>query len=201
MLEDVNFICYIVSNFIMRITGGQLKGKRIFVPSGFLVRPPLAKIREAIFQILPQCWEGKRVLDLYAGCGSFGLEALSRGAESVIFVEKERVALSALRKNVESCRYRGKALILPMNALRAIPYLGSKNERFDVVFVDPPFEGNLSSETMEALDENGLVRDDGWVVLRHSVKEIIDASYGQMFLFDQRRYGRSLVSFFIKKYG
>lgn len=185
----------------MRIIGGQLKGKRILVPSGFRVRPPLAKIREAIFQILPKDWEGKRVLDLYAGCGSFGLEALSRGAEYVVFVEKGGFVLNVLRKNIDSCRYREKASILMLNVLKAIPYLGSREERFDVVFVDPPFERNLASETMELLDENKLIRDNGWVILRHSIKETVNVSYGEISLFDQRRYGRSLVSFFIKEKG
>ena len=118
----------------MRIVAGSKKGARIFAPKGASTRPTSDRVREAIFAILGAV-EGARVLDLFAGSGALGLEALSRGAETAVFVESDPVAVKAIERNLEKLGLEGR--IVRADVRR---HLSRENERYDVVFVDPPYE-------------------------------------------------------------
>ncbi|MDH5372871.1 MAG: 16S rRNA (guanine(966)-N(2))-methyltransferase RsmD, partial [Acidimicrobiia bacterium] len=118
----------------MRIIAGHAKGRRLRSPHGLATRPMMDRVREALFSSLGARIPGSRVLDLYAGSGSLGLEALSRGAESSVFVEQGRAALDALRENVEMIGLDGVVV-----AVDVASFLRSTPEQFDVVFVDPPY--------------------------------------------------------------
>lgn len=124
----------------LRITGGNLKGKRISVPKGHQVRPPTAAVREALFSIIGASVRDSRVLDLFSGSGSIGIEALSRGASSATFVEHDSRTRKHLVRNLCESDLVNSSVVIGLDVGKAIKNLRSKGLLYDIVFIDPPFE-------------------------------------------------------------
>jgi len=133
-------------------------------------RPSSARARESIFSRLTVRIDltGARVLDLFAGSGSLGIEALSRGAAHVTFVDSSREASAIIRENLESMRLIERGRIIVRDLLRALHDLGGADEKFDVVFVDAPFKDDTSNVVVEAIGRHGLVIAGGWIVVEQS---------------------------------
>lgn len=158
----------------MRVIAGHLGGRRLVAPRGLATRPTADRVREALFSALANV-AGARVLDLYAGTGALGIEALSRGAESAVFVENARPALAALRENLTSLGLASPAAGAPARVLaepvaRAIPRLATASaERFDLVFVDPPYDDvDAALAALEALVP--ALAPGARVVLEHAAR-------------------------------
>jgi 16S rRNA (guanine(966)-N(2))-methyltransferase RsmD len=133
----------------VRIIAGEARGRRLLEPRDSSIRPPLDRIRESVFSMLLGSFEGRTVLDLFAGTGSFGLEAVSRGARSAVFVESSRAGLVLLRKNIESLGFLSRAEVLQGDALR-LPDLSSRSPgEIALVFFDPPFKMFRQDQTGE----------------------------------------------------
>lgn len=132
----------------MRLTGGEARGRRLKVPRGSVVRPTADRVREALFDILGARVRGARFLDAYAGTGAVGCEALSRGAGRVVFLERERRALALIEENARAGPWSGEVEIVSGDARRSLLRLGRRNERFDIVFLDPPYEESGIPEMM-----------------------------------------------------
>lgn len=188
----------------MRVVGGSLKGKRLNEFEGLSIRPTSDKIRQALFNILYQPHGGseyKRVLDLFAGTGALGIEALSRGAEDAVFVEIDPAALLVINKNLENCRL-SKARILRASACEAINRLSMKHEQFDLIFIDPPYASTLAVESLKAIDAApGILSDDGLCVVETSKRTPIDCELKNLLLIDERRYGDTLLYIYKKVIG
>jgi 16S rRNA (guanine(966)-N(2))-methyltransferase RsmD len=143
----------------MRIISGAVRGRRLCKPSGFDIRPTADMVKEAMFDILQFDMEGRRVLDLFAGTGQLGLEALSRGAGRVVFVDSDPRAVRLIRENIARCGFDGSAEVHARDALR---YLGGC-EPFDVVIADPPYDSPLAAEALrkiigfDKLNINGII--------------------------------------------
>lgn len=179
----------------MRIIAGSLGGRRLKAPRGRRVRPTADRVKESVFSILGEAPRDARVLDLYAGTGALGLEALSRGAREVIFVEQDGAAARALAENCRSlaCGDRARVLRLPVeSALATAPGL------FDLVFLDPPYGQGLAAATVEALGRSALVAPGGQVVAEHSRRDALPDRAGDLALRDRRRYGDTEVSFYVR---
>ncbi len=183
----------------MRLTGGAARGRRLPPVRGRKVRPTPAIIREAIFNILPSV-ENTTFLDLFAGSGIVGLEALSRGARKVLFVEKDPAVVSELKKNIFQLGYADRSDVLQMEANRSIDLLLSRLYLFDVVFLDPPYHERHISEILTALAMTScggktLLSRKGWLVIQHSRRQEIQAP--EVFtLWKIRNYGESQLSIF-----
>ncbi|MDO9528381.1 MAG: 16S rRNA (guanine(966)-N(2))-methyltransferase RsmD [Syntrophales bacterium] len=177
----------------MRIIGGQAKGRRIFVPKGH-IRPTSDMIKEALFNILPPM-EGKTFLDLFAGTGSIGLEAMSRGAVKVVFVEVNRFSIETIKKNLSVCGFNNKHEIISASVRDGVKLLNKKKEQFDVIFADPPYERGFIKETLCLLGSGSLVSEDGIIVIQHSCREESDWNADEFALMDQKRYSDTMVSF------
>lgn len=170
----------------MRIIAGTHKGQRLAAPRGGDTRPLTDRAKEALFSSLGPAVAGARVLDLYAGSGSLGIEALSRGARSTVFVERNRRALEALRANLEATGLPGE--VVADDVLR---YLRRATGRFDLAFVDPPYGLSLASveEVLDALAP--LLSSGAPVVLHRRAGERAPGAPDSLELVDQRRYGDS----------
>lgn len=180
----------------MRVFGGTLQGRRLQTCRVASLRPTSEKIREAIFNILaPLLTEGP-VLDLFAGTGSLGIEALSRGMERTVFVESNGTIISFLKKNISHCHLEEKSEVIGFPVNKGLKILKARNEKFALIFLDPPYEEKLAGKTLLEISEAKLVTKDGLVIAEHSSKEILEESYGSLKMDDQRRYGQTLVSFF-----
>ena len=179
----------------MRIIGGELKGRRLLVPAGRRIRPTSDRVREAIFDILGPGWNFQKVLDLFAGTGSLGLEALSRGTPEAVFVEQGKGALTILRGNVKALGLRSRVWVLPLAVKRGLAVLGEREEVFDLIFMDPPYGKGLVGKTIEEIARRGIITSGGTIVAEHSPREELLPPPG-LVLSQQRRYGDTSLSFF-----
>jgi len=175
----------------MRISGGARARQGVSAPKGRKTRPTAAKVREAMFAVLGRRVHGARVLDLFAGSGALGLEAMSRGAASVVFVDNDASAAFAIRRNAlklieDEDRWR----ILPMHAARALRTLRGT---FDVVLIDPPYERGAGEE-LTLLVQRGLLAADGIAVVEHRSKEAL-ALPTSMKLIKTSKYGDTSLTF------
>ena len=178
----------------MRIIGGKARGRRLNLPRGYRLRPTSCRIREALFNILPPM-EGMSFLDLYAGSGAIGLEALSRGAAKVVFVEKNKALADVIKGNLGG-EFEGRYEILAVEGKRGIRALGKKGMRFDFLFADPPYERGFVRETLRCIGEESLLSEDSLVIIQHSIREGLEQRQVlQFILMDQRRYSDTILSF------
>jgi 16S rRNA (guanine966-N2)-methyltransferase len=178
----------------MRVIAGKFKGRRLLCPSGITVRPTADAAKETTFNLLGDRVEGSRVIDLFAGAGVLGIEALSRGAHDVDFVERGRTALKYLAKNLDRVGVDGGARILRGDVFAWIAKLHSMSTLYDLAFVDPPYGVGLVARTLHAESESGLVVGGGILVVRHHSKEGVAPLGARYELESERRFGDTLVT-------
>ena len=193
----------------MRITSGKYKGRIIQMPKG--IRPTQGLVRKALFDILGDI-EGLSFLELFAGSGAVGFEAVSRGVEDLTLVEYNRSCLMAIRKNIESLKPKACDLY-PKEAGDAIEALRKNKRKFDIIFLDPPYyrpEGHglasdsqshkeMSKKILQMLGAYDILAPNGFVVVQHFKKEQLPKESGKLTLIKESRYGDTLLSFFKKK--
>lgn len=181
----------------MRIVGGSLSGRVLRAPPGAATRPTSEKVREATFNILGNIMgslDGAHVLDLFAGSGALGIEALSRGAAHATFVDAGKPALASVRGNLKELGLEARALVVTGDAVahaaRLVP-----GSLWRLVFVDPPYRSDLASRAVLAIDPEKLA-DGAVIVIEHDRHNAPPDALGSLLRTDQRRYGDTLVSFF-----
>lgn len=179
----------------LRIIAGKFKGKKLYSVRGKAIRPTADRTRESMFNILSHQVPGAMVLDLFAGTGALGIEALSRGAESAVFVDNSRESLSVIRRNVESCALDDRADIIKWDIEKNLNCLKAVKTGFDLVFIDPPYHRNLLKPTLLNLDQSNALKNGSCIVVEHASLEPIPTDLLTFELTDQRRYGKTLVSF------
>ena len=179
----------------MRIIAGTLKGRRLVTPKGASLRPTSDRVKESMFNILGAKVDGGVVLDLFAGTGNLGIEALSRGAKRVVFIENSREALMVIRRNLQECRMQEQSEVLPKDVDRAIGQLQAKGERFDLIFMDPPYEKGLIKRTLNRLKTEKVYHNDSVLVVEHTRREPLPELLGSWNLIRQRRIGDTVLSF------
>jgi 16S rRNA (guanine966-N2)-methyltransferase len=179
----------------MRIIAGRAKGKRLHSPRGRGIRPTADRVKESIFNILGEQWEGIRVLDLFAGTGSLGLEAVSRGAEEVVFIEKSRSALDLLKKNIFLCGFDSNAVVLPMSVPHGLTLMGQRRQFFHLIFADPPYDRGWVERTIGQILIHRVLTEDGLVVIEHGPNESPAQRHGKLAILRQKTYGETTITF------
>jgi 16S rRNA (guanine(966)-N(2))-methyltransferase RsmD len=155
----------------MKIGSGIFRGRILKTPKGEATRPTSGMVRETLFNILARGIPDARILDLFAGSGSVGLEALSRGAEHATFVEKARPALASLRENIAMLGLAEHATVLPHPADRALADLAASGVSFDIIFLDPPFaDAEAYARTLAAVAGSDLLAEDGILIAQHDAR-------------------------------
>ena len=177
----------------MRIITGTAKGRRLLAPKSSKIRPALDQVKEAIFNILFDV-TGLTILDLFAGTGSMGIEALSRGAAHATFVDEFLPAIQLIEKNLDRCGLKDRAQVIKLPVHRAISMLSRKAHTFDIIFVDPPYLKNYVNSTLQLLAESTIITSSSLIIVEHHPKEPIKAIEG-LTITDTRRYGQTHVSF------
>jgi len=181
----------------IRIIGGELKGRKLVTVSGVRTRPTADRVREAIFDILDYRVRGASVLDLFAGTGAMGIEALSRGAESAVFADDNPAALGTLKKNLKNCSLENRARTIKWNILKNLNILHSHKPAFNLAFMDPPYNKNMVQPILSNLALSRCLTNGAMVVIEHAMREQIPDNSPGFNISDQRRYGKTLVSFLI----
>ena len=180
----------------MRVISGKAKGRRLIGPKGGAVRPTADRIKESLFNILPRDFSGMKILELFAGTGNVSIEALSRGAESALLVDASERSARIIRENLQRLELKNRAQLWVMPVRRALNAVGRQGQKFDVIFLDPPYDQKLVGRSLELIASVDPVYPTGVVVAEHSVRETLKSSYRFLSLNDQRRYGDTLLSFF-----
>jgi 16S rRNA (guanine966-N2)-methyltransferase len=179
----------------MRVISGTLKGRRLMAPTGMAIRPTADRIKESVFNILAGSVQTKRTLDLFAGTGALGIEALSRGAASAVFVDQAKAALAAIRRNIRELGLEDRSHVIHWNILKNLNCLIPERDAFDLVFMDPPYATDAVSPVLAGLLSCGALAAGARVIIEHSSREPIVLPMGILVLSDQRRFGKTLVSF------
>lgn len=187
----------------MRISAGEFKGRKIGVKKLFAkragkddLRPTPAKVREAIFDILRKELEGSTLLDLYAGTGTVGLEALSRGAERAVFVESVRPRAKAISDLIDKLKLEAKASV---HCEETEPFLNRASltgERYDIIFADPPYASAELDKILPLIDKYGILNAQGVVIFEHGTKAVIPEGAGRLKLRRQYRYGDTRLALY-----
>ncbi len=187
----------------MRITGGAYSGRVLRVPKNLALRPTQDYVRQALFNILGDAVEGSRVLDLFAGTGAWGIEALSRGAAAVDFVEKGVPEVKSIQKSLEQLDWAelaSKTRIIRKEALAALAQLDQQERRYEFVFLDPPYGEDWPRKTLNDLSRYAIVSPGGWVVVEQAKRDPLpDPDLGEKGLFSLRRkqlYGDTVLLFY-----
>ena len=182
----------------MRIVAGDRKSIPLKSASGKNTRPTTDKVKESLFNIIGPYFSGGVVLDLFAGSGGLGLEALSRGAEHAIFIEKDPKSLEALRSNIAKCRYEHVTEVYKNDATRAIKTVVQRPQPFTFIFVDPPYAQVSYYDLVQELVEADMVTDNGVIVCEHDKSLTLPAAYGEFTCQRVEKYGDSMISIYEK---
>lgn len=179
----------------MRIIAGSAKGRRIAAPAGKDTRPTLDRVKESVFGVLQFRIAGKTVLDAFAGSGSMGLEALSRGAEECVFVDSQEECAKQIRENAQKLGFSDRSEIIRQDYEAAFNFFASNGRKFDIIFLDPPYRSGCLRKAVQMIFEKGLLAEGGVAIAEHETgleNSLNDTLYE---VYDTRKYGGTSVSF------
>ena len=171
----------------MRVITGSARGRRLKTPENYDIRPTTDNVKESVFNILQFDIEGRRVLDLFAGTGQLGIEALSRGAASAVFIDRDRSAVQIVRDNLKTCGLTGEVLCTD-----ALSYLKSCG-RFDLIFIDPPYDSGLYEEVLQTINSVDILSEGGIMIVearRETPLPDMTAPYRKL---KEYRYGKVII--------
>ena len=184
----------------MRIVAGKYKSRIIKMPKGPKIRPTKDRIREALFNIIGQEIKEAKVLDAFAGSGAFGMEALSRGAEQAVFIDKDRGCVRIIKENLKSLSVeKEKTLVIAMDAFKAFYMLERKKENFDIVLLDPPYYKDMAKKSLIKLDSHAILTPRCIIVAEHYKKDVLPKELNNITSYRTARYGDIYVSFYKKR--
>lgn len=200
----------------MRVIAGKYKGRTLRMPKGVLIRPTQDRVREAIFNIIQKSVSGSTILDLYAGSGAFGIEALSRGARLAVFVDIDRKCARTIKENLSFIENSEKSYeLIRKETIDAISAFGNDSRKFDIIFMDPPYykkgfvdrkkaakkgkqTGSPAKNSLIKIEACDIVSRYGFVIVEHFAKDGIPDNIGRLSLFKKSKYGDTAVSFYRK---
>ncbi len=197
----------------MRIIAGKLKGRRLVTIKGLEVRPTSDRVKESVFRILGERVIGADFLDLCAGTGNIGLEALSRGAKSVTFIERDYHCIRVIESNLEQCGFHPKppqVQLIKREARKGLADLGTRKTRFHLIYFDPPYDADIYGPCLEQIGRERLLSPDGLIVVEHRFRlpkslrlrksaemdYLLPTKIGELILNRQEQYGDTMLSFY-----
>jgi len=182
--------------FLLRVITGTAKNRKLKVPGGFEVRPTSDRVKEALFNILGGLVPGCLFLDLFAGTGNVGIEALSRGAAGAVFVEKNRKNVLVIEENLVLTGLHSRARVINLDVFKALPVLGREGRLFDLVFLDPPYLKKLEADVLSGIAGNNLLKPWGMVIVESSSRDLLPPAVDLIKLNRQEKYGDTMLSFY-----
>lgn len=179
----------------MRIIGGILRGRKLLAVRSKAVRPTSDRVREALFNILGARTDDAKVLDLFAGTGALGIEALSRHAHSAVFIDSSAAAMQTIRRNIAQCGLQSKSRMITWDIVKSLKPLYTGEHRFDLIFIDPPYHRQMVLPALSHLAKCQLVAPDAVVVIEQDAAERLDPLSPCWSVTDHRRYGQTQLTF------
>ena len=175
----------------MRVITGIAKGRKLATPEGLDVRPTSQRVKEGIFSAIQFDIEGRRVLDLFSGSGQLGIEALSRGAISAVFVDNSTASIEITKQNLKTTKFEGVSQLVKSDYDM---FLKGNKEKFDIAFIDPPYNAKITDKVINELTAH--MSDYGIIICEHSIDEKLNDSYNNFILKKDYKYGKKIVSIF-----
>jgi 16S rRNA (guanine966-N2)-methyltransferase len=180
----------------MRVISGSFKGKRLYGSNDYKIRPTTDSVKESIFNIVRDYISEQEVMDLFCGSGSLGIEALSRGAKKVMFVEKSSSSIALLNKNIQHLKLAtSNYQIIQRDVLQ---YCTDTQNTYDLIFADPPFKYPPLQALVKIITTQGVLREKGILIIEHETTNPIESNAFNHTIIQQKKYGRSLVSFIMR---
>lgn len=180
----------------MRIISGTGKGRQLKGVPGTGTRPTADKVKESVFNMIGPYFCGGVFLDVYAGSGGMGIEALSRGMEKAVFIDKERKAVSVIYDNLKSAGFVGQAEVFRTDSGRALKAIKKNGKKFDVIFLDPPYGEEKLNKELQFFDDNRILNKNGCIVAEHSSKVTLDSDFSTFSKHKLERYGDTAVTIY-----
>ncbi|MFL0195952.1 16S rRNA (guanine(966)-N(2))-methyltransferase RsmD [Clostridium sp. WILCCON 0269] len=181
----------------MRVIGGLARGRKLMSPDGYgTTRPTLDRVKESMFNIIQNRIYGACVLDIFAGTGSLGLEAVSRGAKKCYLVDKDKDTFFFLKKNVENLGFSEMCETINVDSHKFLKEIVGKKEIFDIIFIDPPYKKDMIPPIIEIVESEKLLREGGIIVTKIDTSEKMYDGKDSIILSDYRKYGNTTVCFY-----
>lgn len=181
----------------MRVISGKCRGTHLAAPEGMGTRPTTDRIKETLFNMIAFDIPGCEFLDLFSGSGAISIESLSRGAKSAVLVERGEEALKTIRQNLEKTRLTNEAEVLGMEVNAALTKLKQQNRQFDIIFMDPPYAMENIMEVLEKIENHGLLKPDGYIILERGSNTIVNLPQN-LVLWKEKNYRTTILSFIRK---
>lgn len=180
----------------MRVIAGEYKGRRLDRIEGTDIRPTSDTVKEALFNILGDAVIDSAFLDLFGGTGGIGIEALSRGARHVVFIDSDIKSIKVLRGNLSRLNIKDCIEVYNVDYSRAISKLHKYGKKFDIIFMDPPYSMGLAESALKAIDDNPVLSQSGYIIVEHDSKEDMPQNVGRLHLYRFKKYGNTVLSFY-----
>ena len=182
----------------MRVVGGNLGGRKLECPVGNDIRPTTDRIKENLFNILSTRIVNSNFLDMFSGCGGIGIEAISRGADEVVFVEVASESVLTLKKNLENLKITEGYRVLHSNVFDALRRLAEEDVCFDIIFMDAPYNKGLYQKVLEEISICEILSEGGIVVVERNFEDICETLPENIELLREKKYGSTILSFYQK---
>ncbi len=186
----------------MRIVSGSMRGTKLYTLDGMdVTRPTLDRVKESLFNILNFKIKNSIILDLFAGSGALGLEAISRGAEKTYFCDSSFEAIKIINKNIEKTRCKDKTVVIQKDYKKALEKFANDALKFDIIFLDPPYKTDYTKESIKIILEKDLLNEDGIIIIETDIeKEVLEEIQDfSVDIYDVRKYGRVSLIFIRRK--
>jgi 16S rRNA (guanine966-N2)-methyltransferase len=181
----------------MRIITGSAKGTKLKAPRGLDTRPTADRVKESVFNILGDIVIAAQVLDIFAGTGNLGLEALSRGAKTAVFIDNNTESIDIIKENASHTKLGEHSQVYKSDVLKALDRLEQNNQSFDLIFCDPPYNKGLIHAVLQKINNHSILKTNGVLVMEHSKHEKIADEWETLQLKRVERYGETLISFLL----
>ena len=179
----------------MRIIAGEFSSRKLITREGNETRPTLDKVKEAVFSSLGTYFESGTVLDLYAGSGAIGLEALSRGMQKAIFVDSSHDAIRVVKENINALKVSDRCRVLNMKALAALTILQEENVKIDLIYLDPPYAKQRMNDILAFLDSSDIIKHGSLIVLESGKEDSFDVDLNRIYKYKEKVYGITRITY------
>ena len=180
----------------MRVISGKVRGLKLNAPKNQDVRPTTDRVKENLFNMISSYIMDSNILDLFAGTGSLGIECLSRGAKNCVFVDISKESIAIVKSNIKKARVENESLVLNLDFKDAVSRLQSQKNKFDVIFMDPPYYKEMFVDALEKIDNANLLDEDGIIVVEHDTKDILPDKVNRLEKTKDKKYGNTTLTFY-----
>lgn len=174
---------------LMRVIAGELKGRRLKSVPGKLTRPTSDKIKEAVFQMMGPYFQGGTCLDLFAGSGALGIEAISRGIDHATFIEKQQKAVQTINENIQDLKLEERAKVLRIDAFKGLQLMSKEQKSYNLILIDPPYESMNYEKLLSTIINNNLLTKNGLIYCEHATTKDLPQDLSELTIIKQATYG------------